>query len=313
MAGSTPFAGSGARGASDFDARDAAAPEADAAGAPDARDASAAADARDADAPEALAAGTPHARDTASTTARDAPGSADAPSSYSAADARDDFAASASASDEVPGAPRRSRPRDSQATKGLLLSAARAEFAEFGLAGARIDRIADRAGANKRLLYVYFGDKEQLFAAVLEREIGALAQATPLLAGDLVGYAAARFDHMLAHPETARLAAWRRFEEAPASASEIEGYQKKVEAVAKAQREGRLDDSIPAVDLFALVLRMTESWLDAPPALKAAAGADQGSDARSDERLAQHRAALIEAVRRVVAPRPAADRGAGKC
>lgn len=213
-------------------------------------------------------------------------------------------------SDEVPVAPRRSRPRDSQATKELLLSAARAEFAEHGLAGARIDRIADRAGANKRLLYVYFGDKEQLFEAVLEREIGALAQATPLLAGDLVGYAAARFDHMLAHPETARLAAWRRFEQAPASTAEVESYRKKVDAVAAAQREGRVDDSIPAVDLFALVLRMTESWLDAPPALKAAAGVDQGSDAGAGERLAEHRAALIEAVRRVVAPQPAAERGA---
>ncbi|MEA2532746.1 MAG: hypothetical protein QOJ93_557, partial [Actinomycetota bacterium] len=56
----------------------------------------------------------------------------------------------------------RSRPRDAEATKELLLAAASEEFAEHGLAGARIDRIAERAGANKRLLYRYFGDKEDV-------------------------------------------------------------------------------------------------------------------------------------------------------
>jgi hypothetical protein len=53
------------------------------------------------------------------------------------------------------------------------------------------------------------------------------------------------------------------------------------------------------VDLFALVLRMTESWLSAPPALRAAAGA---GDPMSAARLDEHRAALLAAVRSVVAP-----------
>src|SRR5215813_3009987 len=73
-----------------------------------------------------------------------------------------------------PAAPGKGRPRDSRATKELLLAAATEEFAEHGLAGARIDRIAERAGANKRLLYVYFGDKDQIFDAVLERQIASL-------------------------------------------------------------------------------------------------------------------------------------------
>ncbi|MFL4910348.1 TetR family transcriptional regulator [Streptomyces sp. MMS24-I2-30] len=191
------------------------------------------------------------------------------------------------------------RPRDSRATKELLLSAATAEFAEYGLAGARIDRIAERAGANKRLLYVYFGDKHQLFDAVLQREVGKLAEETPLVDGDLVAFAATHFDYMLAHPQTARLAAWRRFERDYLTPSEIAGYRIKVDAVAAAQRAGRMDDSLPAVDLFAMVLRITESWLDAPPGLQAVAG----PEARAAERLAEHRAALIEAVRRITAPR----------
>jgi AcrR family transcriptional regulator len=192
------------------------------------------------------------------------------------------------------------RPRNSRATKELLLAAATTEFAEYGLAGARIDRIAERAGANKRLLYVYFGDKDELFAAVLRHQVGRLTEETPLVDGDLVTYAGTRFDYLLAHPETARLAAWRRFEADHHTASEVEGYRAKVEAVAAAQRAGRLDDRLPAVDLFAIVLRMTESWLDAPPALAAV----PGGAPRSAERLAQHRTALIEAVRRITAPGP---------
>ena len=58
--------------------------------------------------------------------------------------------------------------RDPERTRASILSSATAEFARYGLGGARVDRIAERAGANKRMLYYYFGDKEGLFLAVLE-------------------------------------------------------------------------------------------------------------------------------------------------
>ncbi|WP_245906383.1 TetR/AcrR family transcriptional regulator [Teichococcus aestuarii] len=54
------------------------------------------------------------------------------------------------------------------ATRDSILEAARAEFALRGLAGARVDEIAARAGANKRMLYAYFGSKEALWLTVLE-------------------------------------------------------------------------------------------------------------------------------------------------
>ena len=57
-------------------------------------------------------------------------------------------------------ATRRGRKRD-------ILVAAREEFVEHGLDGARVDRIAERAGANKRMLYHYVGNKEALYARVL--------------------------------------------------------------------------------------------------------------------------------------------------
>lgn len=60
------------------------------------------------------------------------------------------------------------RRRDPTATRQKLLTAARREFAARGLAGARVDDIAARAGVNKQLVYHYFGDKDALYLAVLE-------------------------------------------------------------------------------------------------------------------------------------------------
>ncbi|MBP6895152.1 MAG: TetR/AcrR family transcriptional regulator [Gammaproteobacteria bacterium] len=61
------------------------------------------------------------------------------------------------------------RLRDADRSQAAILLAAREEFAGHGLAGARMDRIAERADVNKRLIYYYFGSKDELFLAVLER------------------------------------------------------------------------------------------------------------------------------------------------
>lgn len=60
------------------------------------------------------------------------------------------------------------RQRDADRSRLTLLAAARDEFAEHGLGGARVDRIAERAGLDKRLIYHYFESKDSLFLAVLE-------------------------------------------------------------------------------------------------------------------------------------------------
>ena len=60
------------------------------------------------------------------------------------------------------------RTRDAEATKNRILLAAKKEFAQKGLAGARVDEIAERADANKRMIYHYFESKEKLFQTVLE-------------------------------------------------------------------------------------------------------------------------------------------------
>lgn len=61
------------------------------------------------------------------------------------------------------------RQRDAERSQNIILVAARDEFAEHGLGGARMDRIAQRAGVDKRLIYYYFSDKDALFSAVLEQ------------------------------------------------------------------------------------------------------------------------------------------------
>ena len=58
--------------------------------------------------------------------------------------------------------------RNPERNRERILAAALEEFSRYGLGGARVDRIAARAGANKRMLYYYFGNKEELFLAVLE-------------------------------------------------------------------------------------------------------------------------------------------------
>jgi AcrR family transcriptional regulator len=67
--------------------------------------------------------------------------------------------------------------RDPEATKRRIMAAARIEFAKNGLGGARVDVIAARAKANKRMMYHYFGNKETLFRLVLEDAYGAFRDA----------------------------------------------------------------------------------------------------------------------------------------
>ena len=76
--------------------------------------------------------------------------------------------------------------RDPGETKRRILAAAKAEFARSGLGGARVDVIARRAKANKRMMYHYFGNKEALFRAVLEEAYGAFRAAEADLSLDSV-------------------------------------------------------------------------------------------------------------------------------
>ena len=102
--------------------------------------------------------------------------------------------------------------RNPERTAKNILAAALIEFSAKGLAGARVDEIAERAKSNKRMLYHYFGNKEDLFLAVLEymySEIRAheedlhLSDLSPIEAiRKLTGFT---FNYYLEHPEFIRL------------------------------------------------------------------------------------------------------------
>ena len=98
--------------------------------------------------------------------------------------------------------------RDPERNRGRILGAALEEFARYGLGGARVDRIAARAGANKRMLYYYFGNKEGLFLAVLESRYAHIRRAELGLhlgaldpAEGIRRLIAFTWDYYLKHPE----------------------------------------------------------------------------------------------------------------
>lgn len=89
------------------------------------------------------------------------------------------------------------RTRDADATRARIREAAQAEFAEVGFEGARVDRIAERARANKRMLYLYFGDKEALYLDVLRTSLADAVEAAERAGDDLPS------DDPVAHVEAA--------------------------------------------------------------------------------------------------------------
>ena len=192
-------------------------------------------------------------------------------------------------------------PRDSSATKARLLDAAFTEFAAYGIAGARVDRIAEAAGANKRLIYVYFGNKEQLFDEVLQRALTAGAESVPFDVDDLPGYAAAIFDHLVARPDLMRLRLWKLLERPSATGVEEDAFRGKAAAVAAAQQRGDIAPDMEPDDLLTMVLAAAQAWF------WAAEGVDpkEAGHAWPPERLALHRSAVVEAARRMTEPKTA--------
>jgi AcrR family transcriptional regulator len=181
--------------------------------------------------------------------------------------------------------------RDSAATRTRILDAASEEFSAYGLAGARIDRIADSASANKRSIYVYFESKEKLFDAALHHVLTRMIEDVPLTEDDLPGYAGRLFDYHLVRPQGFRMNAWRQLERPASGPDAGDMYSNKVTALTGAGA----DHGIAPADLLVLINGLAYSWLMSPRDLLRADGSDPDSTAR----LAQHRAAIIEAARRM--------------
>jgi AcrR family transcriptional regulator len=188
--------------------------------------------------------------------------------------------------------------RDSAATRRRLLQAAGTEFTAHGIAGARVDRIAAAASANKAQIYHYFGDKVGLFDAVLERFTAEAVGAVPIDADDLPSYAARLFDYHFDNPQLLRLVTWARLEgrtTPPTDAQRTTSYQRRAKAIKNAQQQGRVTTALSASQILDMVESLAVGWTTT------ARGLLVDKRKLSRERRT-YRAGIAEAVERIVHP-----------
>jgi len=101
---------------------------------------------------------------------------------------------------------------DAEDTRRRIFAAASAEFAAHGLAGARIDRIAAAARANKQAIYLYFGSKDELFGAVVKAKVDEVCHSGTLDPRAIGESAGELFDWYQEHPDLIRLLLWEALE-----------------------------------------------------------------------------------------------------
>ncbi|MBR3934367.1 MAG: TetR family transcriptional regulator [Clostridia bacterium] len=105
--------------------------------------------------------------------------------------------------------------KKSAITKEKILSAAEDEFSLCGLAAARVDSIAQKAGVNKQLIYAHFGNKENLYSVILEKVYARLGEYEKnLVYSDFEGCITVKkiildyFDFLVSNPSFVRLMLW---------------------------------------------------------------------------------------------------------
>lgn len=174
--------------------------------------------------------------------------------------------------------------------------AARAEFAQYGLAGARIDRVAKTANASKERLYAHFGDKETLFRQVVTSDAEQFIHAVAVRPDAVAQFAGEVFDLARANPEHLRMITWARLEGLRLTQPEFDGQgvlERDVRAVAQAQRDGLVDPRWDPEQLVIMLFGLGMAWAHWP---------DQIGLSDDEHAAAQRRAAVVEAAAKVVAP-----------
>lgn len=182
--------------------------------------------------------------------------------------------------------------RDAELTKQKLLDAATAEFAAFGIAGARIDRIASAAGVNKQLIYAYFGNKDDLFDAAFSAYVTRSLEDVQFDASNLPAYAGRLFDRFEKKPEELRLSTWYRLERPEGTSLEavIAINKSRIQRLRDAQRSGQLASHFDPVQLLTLIQAVATSWATTNPEFAASRPTSRASRRRT----------VVEAVRRLI-------------
>jgi AcrR family transcriptional regulator len=174
------------------------------------------------------------------------------------------------------------------------MESATTEFARYGIAGARMDRVASQAQASKERIYAYFGNKDDLFDAVYSASVKDTMNAVRFDAADLPGYAGRMFDYFADHPQAQRLSTWYRLERPDGAALQavIQANRVRLRALAGAQAGGRLTRHFAPAQLLTLVQAMAVSWGTMNPEFATAASTVSRRDRRR---------VIVEAVSRLVA------------
>lgn len=183
--------------------------------------------------------------------------------------------------------------RNVEQTKQRILDAARAEFSEHGFHGARVDRIAAQAHANKALIYSYFGKKEALFAEVYRDSLRQVVQDVPMDPADLPGYLARRLEWQSRNPALSRIAMWGMLE--LDDFSDMTGATairaRKLERIADAQQRGEIGATFAPDEVLDLIDALARPMLGFT-----SAGATDSDEAERYKRTA------VEALRNLVEP-----------
>ena len=189
-------------------------------------------------------------------------------------------------------------PTDVTATKQRILDAAQEEFGTYGLAGARIDRIAKNGNASKERLYAYFGDKVALFHAVLDVDFEQAMESVEFTGEDMPAHAVELFDAMLGKPQIQRMTIWGQLQgEAPRMkklAEEHSSWVPRMATIRKAQEDGLISKHWDPQDLITMLFGLVFGWVVAP-------GVADNQNVDADE-IARRREVVREAVTRICKP-----------
>lgn len=145
--------------------------------------------------------------------------------------------------------------RNVELTKQRILEAATEEFSAHGYSGARVDRIAASAAANKALIYSYFGNKEKLFEAVFQEIMTQVVRDVRMDAFDLAGYLERRLEWQFRNPTLARIATWAELdsESLPHMFTGSDVRARKVSAIVEAQQAGAINDEFTPEQVLLLI------------------------------------------------------------
>lgn len=186
--------------------------------------------------------------------------------------------------------------RSTSELRDEILAAARTEFARYGFAGARVDRIASAASASKERLYAHFGDKEALFHQVLAANVAEFFQAVTMRPDAVPEFVGELFDQSVRRPEHHRMVTWAHLEGLTLEEPTAEGRpvpEIAVTAIVEAQNRGYVDSAWEPRDLLVVLFGIALAWAHWP---------DPAAATTSPTVLAQRRAAAVEAAARVVSP-----------